>query len=176
MELLGLLAIGIVIGIPTIAIIALVRSRAAERRIEESWYKISDLQGDIAGLRREVVGLSDRVNKLEAAAAVPRAEDRKEHRAPEPAAASAVREEVKVAPQPAAASSWPAAAAVPLSSATAVRLWLCAGFISAPRLQISAPCYPNSRSLHSTDPVHSANAAPCMSSRVALQLIRPTLA
>jgi hypothetical protein len=46
MELIVLLAIGIVIGIPVIAIVALVRSRAAERRIEESWYKSSDLQGE----------------------------------------------------------------------------------------------------------------------------------
>jgi hypothetical protein len=50
MELIGLLAIGIVIGIPVIAIVALVRSKAADRRIEEIWYTISDLQGEIAGL------------------------------------------------------------------------------------------------------------------------------
>ena len=66
MELIGLLAIGLVIGIPVIAIVALVRSRAAERRIEESWYKISDLQGETAGLRREFTKLSDRLYGLSA--------------------------------------------------------------------------------------------------------------
>lgn len=65
MELIVLLAIGIVIGIPTIAIVALVRSKAAERRTEQSWYKISDLQGDIGGLRRELARLGDRVAVLE---------------------------------------------------------------------------------------------------------------
>src|ERR1700739_3704106 len=82
MELIGLLAIGLVIGIPAIAIIALVRSRAAERRVEESWYKISDLQGDIAGLRRELTRLSDRVGGLETLVVAPRAEDREESRSP----------------------------------------------------------------------------------------------
>lgn len=121
MELIGLLAIGIVIGIPTIAIIALVRSRAAKRRIEESWYKISDLQGDIAGLRREVAGLSDRVNKLEASKVVARAEDRKVDGAPKPITAPAVREEVKAtlpqSSQPAVASSRSDAVAFPPSNA-----------------------------------------------------------
>lgn len=120
MEFIGLLAIGIVIGIPVIAIVALVRSRAAERRIEESWYKISDLQGDIAGLRRDLERLSDRVNKLEASAVAPRAEDREASRAPAPVAAPAVREEVEVAPtqssQPVAASLRTDAAVLPLSS------------------------------------------------------------
>ena len=122
MELIGLLAIGIVIGIPAIAIIALVRSGAAERRIEESGYRISDLQNEIAGLRRQVAGLSDRVNKLEAAAVAPRAEDREESRAPQSVAAPALGDQVKVTPaqssQPAAASSWADdAASIPLSSA-----------------------------------------------------------
>jgi hypothetical protein len=65
MEIIGLLAIGMVIGIPAMAIVALVRTRSAERRIDESWSKISDLEGDIAGLRREVAKISDRGFKLE---------------------------------------------------------------------------------------------------------------
>lgn len=123
MELIGLLAIGIVIGIPTIAIIALVRSRSAARGIEESWYKISDLQGDIAGLRRELTGLSDRVNKLEAAAIASRAEDREEGRASasyEAVVAATAAEEVIAAPaqspQPIVAASWLEKATVPLRS------------------------------------------------------------
>ena len=36
----------------------------------------------------------------------------------------------------------------------------------APRLQISARCYPNSRSLHSTAHARSANTEPCTSSHV----------
>ena len=105
MELIGLLAIGIVIGIPVIAIIALVRSRAAERRIEESWYKISDLQGEIGGLRREFTRLLDRVNELEASAPV------------EAAIGPAVAKEENAVPvqsaQPAAASSWLGQTTVP---------------------------------------------------------------
>src|SRR5258708_26785704 len=112
MELIGLLAIGIVIGIPVIAIVALVRSRAAERRIEESWYKFSDLQGDIAGLRREFTRLSDRVNGLEASAVPPTAEDRQVSQKPVPVdaaiGASVAKEESAATVQsatPAAASS-----------------------------------------------------------------------
>jgi hypothetical protein len=113
MELIGLLAIGIVVGIPVIAIVALVRSRAAERRIEESWCKISDLQGEIDGLRREFAKLSDRVNELEASVVPPLAEDRQVSQNPVPveaAIAPAVAPESKVSPEqsaePAAASSW----------------------------------------------------------------------
>jgi uncharacterized membrane protein len=76
MELIGLLAIGIVIGIPVIAIVALVRSKTAERRVEESWYKLSDFQGEIQNLRRELTKLSDRVAELEAPTISSRAGDR----------------------------------------------------------------------------------------------------
>ena len=122
MELIGLLAIGIVIGISVIAIFALVRSRAAERRIEDIWYKISDLQGEISGLRHELTRLSDRVNELEASV-IPLAEDRQVSHNPAPAEAAiapAAAEE-KNAPsvhsaQPAAASSWLDQTSVPPSS------------------------------------------------------------
>jgi hypothetical protein len=49
-----------------IAIVALIRRRAAERRIKESWHKISCLQSDIASLRREFAKRSDRVIEPEA--------------------------------------------------------------------------------------------------------------
>ena len=120
MELIGLLAIGIVVGIPVVAIVALVRSRAAERRIEESWYKISDLQGEIGALRREFAKLSDRVNELEALVVPLLAEDRQVSQNPVPveaAIAPSVAEEGKVSPEqsaePAAASSWPDQTTVP---------------------------------------------------------------
>jgi uncharacterized membrane protein len=113
MEMIVLLAIGFFIGIPTIAIVALVRSRAAERRIEESWYKISGLQGEIAGLRREFVRLSDRVDELEASPVASHADDQQVCREPAPVETvitPAVAEEDKAVPvqssQPAAASSW----------------------------------------------------------------------
>lgn len=113
MELIGLLAVGIVIGIPVIAIVALIRSRAGERRIEESWYKISDLQGKISGLRHELTRLSDRVNELEASVVPPLVEDGQvsQNQAPvEAAIAPAAAEEENApsvhSPQPAAASSW----------------------------------------------------------------------
>jgi uncharacterized membrane protein len=112
MELIGLLAIGIIIGIPTIAIIALVRSKSAERRIEESWYKFSDLQGDIADLRRELAKLSDRVVKLETSPVVSPAENRGTNRETAPsvvAISPAAAEEIKAvsvqSSHPAVASS-----------------------------------------------------------------------
>jgi uncharacterized membrane protein len=101
MESIGLLAIAIVIGIPVIAIVALVRSRAAVRQIEESGYKISDLQSEIAGLKREFTRLSNRVNELEASAVRPLAEDRQTSQKPAPVeavAASAAAEEENAAP------------------------------------------------------------------------------
>jgi hypothetical protein len=76
MEFIVLLAIGIVIGIPAIAIGTLVRSGAAEKRIEESRFRISYLQGDVANLVRELARLSDRVVKLEASHVAPSEEDR----------------------------------------------------------------------------------------------------
>ena len=122
MELIVLLAIGIVIGIPTIAMIALVRSKTAGRRIEEIWYKVSDLQGDIAVLRRDLVRLSDRVSGLEASTVAPGAEVREESHSPsyEAVVAPAIAEEVKAvqvrSSQPAAAASWREQTAVPLRS------------------------------------------------------------
>jgi len=123
MELIILLAIGIVIGIPTIAIIALVRSRAAERRVEEGWYKTSDLQGDIAGLQRELARLSDRVANLEASPVAPCSEERevgREATSPVTAIAPAAPEGAKGVPvqfsQPAVASTRIEQATVPLSS------------------------------------------------------------
>jgi hypothetical protein len=123
MELIGLLAVGIVIGVPVIAIVALVRSRAGERRIEESWYKISDLQGEIAGLRREYTKLLDRVNELEGSAVPPTAEDRRVSQKPAPVEAAigpAVPKGESAAQvqsaQPATASSWLGQAIVPPGS------------------------------------------------------------
>jgi len=77
MEILGLLAIGIVLAIPAIAIVALVRSVAAARQIGESGYKISSLEGDIGSLRRELATLSDRVSKLQPVAVARALEIRK---------------------------------------------------------------------------------------------------
>ena len=65
MEIIGLLAIGMVIGVPAMTIIALVRTGTAERRIDESWSRISDLEGEIAGLGRELAEISDRGFKRE---------------------------------------------------------------------------------------------------------------
>jgi uncharacterized membrane protein len=114
MEIIGLLAIGIALAIPAIAIVALVRSRTAARQAEEGWYKISGLEGDIAGLRRELAALSDRVLKLQPPTVVPRAEDREASQIPVPlktVIAPAVAEEFKAATvqpsQPAAAASRP---------------------------------------------------------------------
>ena len=123
MELIVLLALGFVIGIPAIAIFALVRSGTAERRFEESSNKVSDLQGDIAGLRRELARLSDRVTELEAPAIASRAEDREVNREPVPlvvAISPTAAEEVKAVPvqpsQSAVASSRLDQTMVPLRS------------------------------------------------------------
>ena len=101
MEIIGLLAIGMVIGVPAMAIIALVRTRTAESRIDESWSKISDLQGEIAGLRRELAEISDRGFKQETPAVRSEAGNRTVIREPEPlrtAVAPLAREELKALP------------------------------------------------------------------------------
>jgi uncharacterized membrane protein len=101
MEILGLLAIGIVLAIPAIAIVALVRSVAAARQIGESGYKISSLEGDIGSLRRELATLSDRVSKLQPVAVAPRAGDQEARQIPVPLKtvhAPAIGEESKAPP------------------------------------------------------------------------------
>ncbi len=111
MELLALLAIGIVIGIPVIAIVALVRSKTAERKVEDYWYKFSDLQGDVRNLRRVLETLSDRVAELEAPAIATRGGDREVGLEPAPlddVFAPAAIDEISAAPiqspQPAVAT------------------------------------------------------------------------
>jgi hypothetical protein len=88
MELIFLVGIGIVIGIPAVAILALVRSRAAERRIEAGWLKISGLQSEIASLKNEVARLSYRVNELQASEVATTAEDRQVSARPAPVKAA----------------------------------------------------------------------------------------
>ncbi|MGA7340193.1 MAG: DUF2339 domain-containing protein [Terracidiphilus sp.] len=65
MDSLFFLAIGFVVGIPIVAIVALVRAGTARRLAEDSAYesrdKISDLRGEIADLRRELKRVSERV-------------------------------------------------------------------------------------------------------------------
>lgn len=114
MEFLGLLAIGVVLAIPVIAIVALVRSRTADRRISEFEYTIADLRGDIAGLRRELVKVTDRVTELEGAGVASRTEDSEVRQAAAPieaVAAPAVAEEITIAleppPHPAEPETWP---------------------------------------------------------------------
>jgi len=64
---LVLLAIGALLAIPTIAIIALVRTGRLRRRLEEASSdfgdKINDLKGEIVGLRRDLSQLSRRVDQ-----------------------------------------------------------------------------------------------------------------
>ncbi len=73
MEFLVILIVGVVLGIPTIAIIALVRSattrRLAEENAAELRNKITDLRGEVATLRRELTQVSERV--AESGARVP---------------------------------------------------------------------------------------------------------
>lgn len=82
MEMLVVLAIAAVLAFPIIAIVALVRSNAAERKTAESWYKISDLQGEIAGLKREVARLSTLVAKQEAPEVAHTSDDQRTSRGP----------------------------------------------------------------------------------------------
>lgn len=117
MELIALLAIGAVLAIPIIAIVALVRSNATDRKIAESWYKISDLQGEIAALKHEVARLSARVTKQETAVASPASESQEAKReAAMPAAAAApapVEKTTVPPPQPAPAPIQPAQPPMP---------------------------------------------------------------
>jgi uncharacterized membrane protein len=101
MAMIVLFAIGMVIGLPVIAIVALVRSGTAERRTEESWDRISNLEGEIAGLRRELAKLSDRVPEVGTTTVADPAAHQEVNREPEPlvvAIAPAAAEEVKAAP------------------------------------------------------------------------------
>jgi hypothetical protein len=68
--LLGLLAVGLAVGFPVAAIVALVRTVGLRRSIEENYLefrdKISDLNGEIVRLKREVGELSRRVDRQDA--------------------------------------------------------------------------------------------------------------
>jgi hypothetical protein len=66
MEFLGLLAVGLLIGIPVMAIIALVRTGTTRRLLDEfAWEyrdKISELRKEIADLRHELARISQRAD------------------------------------------------------------------------------------------------------------------
>ncbi|MGH9472317.1 MAG: hypothetical protein ACRD1M_06205, partial [Terriglobales bacterium] len=59
MEVIGLLVIAIGIGVPVLAITALLKARATARRVQEAGRRIADLQGDIGVLRRELTRLAE---------------------------------------------------------------------------------------------------------------------
>jgi hypothetical protein len=71
MESIFVLIGGLLLGIPIIAVIALVRSGITRRQVDEiSWdyrAKISDLRGEIANLRRELAEVSQRAGRTDAA-------------------------------------------------------------------------------------------------------------
>ena len=90
MEFLALLAVGLLFGIPGMAIIALVRTGTMRRLLDESALeqrdKISELRREIADLRHELVRVSQRVDGQSAASpSAPATETRPPARAPEPA-------------------------------------------------------------------------------------------
>lgn len=118
MELIALIAIGFVIGIPVIAIVALVRSKSAERKVEDSLYKFSDLQGDVANLRRELAKLSDRVAELAAPTVAPRPEDREVRPEPAPLGTVSATASAGEAEDVPTWSLRPAIASYPLEQAT----------------------------------------------------------
>jgi len=63
MEVIVLLAIAVVVGIPAIAIVALVRTNSTRKLLEDYAYKTIDLQEEIAKLRRELALLTKQVDR-----------------------------------------------------------------------------------------------------------------
>jgi len=67
MEIIVVLIGGFLLGIPIVAIVALVRSANTRRILDENSYeyrdKISDLTGEIAKLRRELEDIAQRVGQ-----------------------------------------------------------------------------------------------------------------
>jgi hypothetical protein len=103
MEFLGLLAVGLLIGIPLMAIIALVRTGTMRRLLNESVWefrdKISELSKEIAGLRLELARISQRVDgQSTASPPAPAAEARQPASAPPPAPVEAVKPELHPSP------------------------------------------------------------------------------
>jgi hypothetical protein len=93
MDLLVLLAVGLLIGFPIAAIVALVRTGSLRRLLDENYLefrdKFTDLTGDIARLKREVAELSRRLDQQSAApATAPSVEERVQKPAPTPVATS----------------------------------------------------------------------------------------
>ncbi|MGO9340687.1 MAG: DUF2339 domain-containing protein [Terracidiphilus sp.] len=92
MEMIVVLIGGFLLGIPIIAVIALVRSGNTRKLLDEiSWDyrdKLSDLRGEIANLRRELAEVSQRVGRTDTASspAPPTSTERTTH-APAPVAA-----------------------------------------------------------------------------------------
>jgi uncharacterized membrane protein len=72
MDFIVLLAVGIVIAIPVIAIVALFKSGYAVRRMEEYADQMRGLERDAANLRRELDHVVDRLSKFESVRTAPR--------------------------------------------------------------------------------------------------------
>jgi hypothetical protein len=92
MEIIGLLIGGFLLGIPVIAIIALVRSVNTRKQLEETSAeyrdKLSDLTREVAKLRRELTEVSQRVSQpVPASSPTATPEAHKVKPAPEPVAA-----------------------------------------------------------------------------------------
>ena len=115
MEVIVMLLVCALIAIPVIAIVALVRTGSAARRIEENWHKTLQQEGELAFLRNELIQLTARLGKFESTAAASRPADspaaKPEPAIAKPAPAPAAPQQAPVAPQPA---SQPAAPVSPL--------------------------------------------------------------
>jgi hypothetical protein len=103
MEIIVVLIGGFLLGIPIIAVVALVRSGNTRKLLDEiSWDyrdKISDLKGEITNLRRELAEVSQRVVRADAVSSpTPPIAAEEEKRAPAPVAVS--RESIKPIPPP----------------------------------------------------------------------------
>lgn len=89
MEFLGLLAIGLLIGIPVVAISALVRTGTLRRLLDKTswdiWDKISELREEISDLRHELARVSQRLDgQSMASPSVPAVKTHPQAPAPEP--------------------------------------------------------------------------------------------
>jgi hypothetical protein len=144
MEFLGLLAVGVLIGIPVMAIIALVRTGTMRRLLDESAWeyrdKISDLRREIADLRHELARISQRVDgQSTASPPAPATEARQPAPTPEPSPVPV--EAAKPEPRPATSIHLPEAAIRPPLDSQAVLAHRPQVFLkqSAPGLAPSRP-------------------------------------
>ncbi|MGD0787750.1 MAG: DUF2339 domain-containing protein [Terracidiphilus sp.] len=178
MEIIIVLIVGFLLGIPVIAIVALVRSGNTRRLLDEASLefrdKISDLRGEIAGLRRQLNEVSGRMgHPPPASSATPAAAPQGVKPASEPVAAPP--ETARPIAHPAPAALVPERAASAFTASLSVPAPATQAFLNQPRPspakpRVEPPAHPDiPRPLPPTSPPQ----APPLPSAAAAKTERP---